>query len=123
MKDNPQPPISYAVASLSLLSSKAPATDLSPAVDVAGVNEAVLEVDASKPLPSVEEKLRVLEAALVAFEQPGLRATEISRLHNIIMGVKVYQELFAQYVKYRALEAEVVELRKALAGENAKAPK
>ena len=123
LKDNAQPPISYAVASLSSLSSKAPAADLSPAAGSAGVNEAVLEVRADKPLPSVEEKLRVLDAALVAFEPPGLRATEISRLHNIIVGVKVYQELFAQYVKYRALEAEVMELRRALAGENAKAPK
>ena len=123
LKDNAQPSISYAVASLSSLSSKVPTADLSHAIESAGVNEAALEVRAEKPLPSVEEKLRVLDAALVAFEPPGLRATEISRLHNIIVGVKVYQELFAQYVKYRALEAEVVELRRALAGENGKAPK
>ena len=71
----------------------------------------------TEPLPSVEEKLRVLDAALVALERPGLRATEVSRLHNIIMGVKVYQQLFADFVNYRALESEVLELRRQLAAE------
>jgi hypothetical protein len=41
LKDNPQLPISYAVASLSSLSSKAPTADLSPVAGSAGVNEAV----------------------------------------------------------------------------------
>jgi hypothetical protein len=58
-----------------------------------------------------------LDAALVALEQPGLCATEVSRLHNIIQGVKVYQQLFADFVNYRALESEVLELRKQLASE------
>jgi transcription termination factor NusB len=68
-------------------------------------------------LPSVEEKLRVLDAALVALERPGLRAAEISRLHNIIQGVKVYQQLFADFVNYRAIESEVLELRKQFAAD------
>jgi hypothetical protein len=123
LKDNPQPQIPMVASSLSSLSSKAPIANSSPAVDSAGANGAALEVKASKPLPSVEEKLRVLDAALVALEQPGLRSVEVSRLRTIIMGVKVYQQLFADYVNYRALEAEVLELRRALAGENAKAPK
>jgi hypothetical protein len=54
------------------------------------------------PLPSIEEKLRVLDAALVALEKPG---------------VKVYQEAFGHFVNYRALETELVELRKQLASE------
>jgi hypothetical protein len=58
-----------------------------------------------------------LDSALVALERPGLRAAEISRLHNIIQGVKVYQQLFADFVNYRALESEVLELRKQLAAE------
>ena len=53
LKDNPQPPISYAVASLSLLSSKAPATDLK-------VQE--------RP-PIVEEEPKVLSAATIALRQ------------------------------------------------------
>jgi hypothetical protein len=69
------------------------------------------------PLPSIEDKLRVLDAALVALEKPGLSVAEISRLNKIIQGVKVYQELFAHFVNYRALETELVELRKQLASE------
>jgi hypothetical protein len=71
-------------------------------------------------LPSVEEKLKVMDAALVALERPGLRGVEISRLRNIIMGVKVYQQLFADFVNYRALESDVLELRKQLAEEKNK---
>jgi hypothetical protein len=74
-------------------------------------------------LPSVEEELKVLSAAILALRQPGLCRAEVSRLHSIIVGVKVYQELFAEYVDYRGLEAEVLELRRVLACENAKAPK
>jgi hypothetical protein len=100
----------------------------SPAVLVpapASVAGAVVDADLKVPewLPSVEEELKVLSAAIAALRQPGLCRAEVSRLHNIIVGVKVYQELFAQYVDYRGLEAEVLELRRALACENAKAPK
>jgi hypothetical protein len=71
-------------------------------------------------LPSVEEELKVLVAAVEAFRQPGLSRAEGSRLHNIIVGVKVYQELFAKFVDYCGLEAEVLELRRQLASKNAK---
>ena len=71
------------------------------------------------PLPSIEQKLRVLDAALVALEKPGLSMAEAARLNRIIQGVKVYSELFAQYVNYQALENEVVELRRQLASERA----
>jgi hypothetical protein len=71
-------------------------------------------------LPSIEEKLRVLDAALVAMEQPGLSAVEVSRLNKIVLGVKVYQELFVDFVNYRELEAEVLELRRQLAAERDK---
>jgi hypothetical protein len=83
----------------------------------------VVGVDLKLPerLPSVEEELKVLSAAVEALRQPGLSRAEASRLHYIIQGVKVYQELFAKYVDYRGLEAEVLELRRQLASENAKA--
>lgn len=62
-------------------------------------------------LPSVEETLKTLSAALKALEAPGLSKTEVSRLRSIITGCKIYKELFADYVDYRGLEAELVELR------------
>jgi hypothetical protein len=113
--------VQNAVASVaSVASSPALNADVVPVQDSDGVE--VVEVVASHlkatgPLPSVEEKLRVVDSALVALERPGLRAAEISRLHNIIQGVKVYQQLFADFVNYRALESEVLELRKQLASE------
>ncbi len=78
-------------------------------------DEVALELKATGPLPSVEQKLRVLDAAMNALEQPGLRAAEVLRLRTIIQAVKVYQPLYADFVHYRALEDEVVELRKQLA--------
>ena len=97
-----------------------PSADPVPAPDPVNIDLIAAQLKSDKPLPSVKEKLRVLDAALVALEQPGLRATEVSRLHNIIQGVKVYQELFADFVKYRDLESEVLELRKQLAAEKDK---
>ena len=117
LKDTAQAEIPVIVSSVSSVSSKAPIINSAPAVDPVIVNEVALELKATGPLPSVEEKLRVLDAALVALERPGLSAAEISRLHNVIQGVKVYQQLFADFVNYRALESEVVELRKQLASE------
>jgi hypothetical protein len=65
-----------------------------------------------EPLPSIEEKLRVLNAALVALEKPGLSRNEIMRLNKIIEGVKIYQNAYAGFVKYDAIEKEVLELKK-----------
>src|ERR1035441_9211776 len=89
LKDNTHPQFPVAVSSLPS-SSMAPIVNPAPAIDLASINEAAHELKATGPLPSVEEKLRVLDTALVALERPGLHATEISRLHNIIQGVKVY---------------------------------
>lgn len=100
----------------------APASASMPApVTAASVGVAGVDLKLPQRLSSIEEKLRVSDAALVALEQPGLSRSEASRLHYIIQGVKVYQELFAKYVDYRGLEAEVLELRRQLASENAKA--
>jgi hypothetical protein len=62
-------------------------------------------------LPSIEEELKVLAAALKALERPNLDKTEVLRLRGIIQGVKVYQELLADYLDYRGLESEMVEWR------------
>jgi hypothetical protein len=117
LKDNTHVQPSVTVSSPSSLSSKPPIINLVTAVEPVCVNEVAPKLNANGPLPSVEEKLRVLDAALVALERPGLGAVEISRLHQIIQGVKVYQQLFANFVNYRALESEVLELKRQLASE------
>ena len=60
-------------------------------------------------LPSVEEALKKLSAALTALETPGLDKSEVMRLRAIIQGAKVYKELLADYMDYRGLEAELME--------------
>jgi hypothetical protein len=62
-------------------------------------------------LPSIENVMKRLSAALEALEQPGIEKKEIIRLRCFIQGVKIYKELFADYVHYREIETELVELR------------
>ncbi len=64
-----------------------------------------------KELPSVEETLKTLAAALKALEAPGLKRDEILRLRGIISGSRIYKEQIADYINYRALEAELLEWR------------
>ncbi len=63
---------------------------------------------------SVEESLKMLAAALGALDSPGLDKTEVLRLRGIIQGAKVYKDMFADYVDYRRLEVELLELRKSM---------
>ena len=69
------------------------------------------KLDLPEELPSVEEALKTLAAALKALDTPGLGKSEALRLRSIISGAKVYKELLADYVNYRGLEAELLELR------------
>ncbi|HUK85170.1 MAG TPA: hypothetical protein VLU95_04840 [Candidatus Acidoferrum sp.] len=62
-------------------------------------------------LPSVEETLKTLAAALKALDDSRLKRNDILRLRGIISGAKIYKELVADYINYRALEAELLELR------------
>ena len=62
-------------------------------------------------LPSVEETLKTLAAALKALETAGLKRDDILRLRGIIAGAKIYKELLADYINYRALESELLEWR------------
>jgi hypothetical protein len=69
------------------------------------------------PLPTIEEQLHVLNAAIVELRRPGISRAEVARNSKIIDGVKVYNELFAKFVDYRGLETKVLELEKRLANE------
>jgi hypothetical protein len=71
-------------------------------------------------LPTVEEALRRLNAALVALEQPGIDRKEIMRLKSVIQGLKMYKDYFADYMHYRKIEIEVVKLRKEFEEQNSK---
>jgi hypothetical protein len=60
-------------------------------------------------LPSVEEQLRLLAAAISQLDTPGLDKAEVLRLRSIIVGVKSYKELFTDYVDYRGIESKFEE--------------
>lgn len=68
------------------------------------------ELEMPEELPSVEEALKLLVAAMEALQKPGLSRAEVSRLRSIIQAVRIYKELFADYVDYRGIEAELIEL-------------
>jgi hypothetical protein len=71
--------------------------------------------DLPKDLFTVEQVLLSLARAVKALEQHGLDKTEILRLRSLIQGCRVYQDKFAEYVNYRRIEEEVMELRKGIA--------
>jgi hypothetical protein len=79
------------------------------------------KLELPEEMPRIKEALKILCAALKALETPGLDRREFLRLRNIISGVKTYKELMADYVDYRGLEQELIELREkyqALAASN-----
>lgn len=61
-------------------------------------------------LPSIEEQLKMLAAALETLRTGQIEKLDVMRLRTIIQGVRVYQELLAEYVDYRGIEAKVAEL-------------
>jgi hypothetical protein len=63
-------------------------------------------------LPSIEEAMKTLAAALKGLEEPGLDQAEVLRLRSLISGVKIYKEIFADYFDYCELEERLVELEK-----------
>ncbi len=61
-------------------------------------------------LPSIEEQLKVLAAALDALRKPEIEKLDVLRLRAIIQGVRVYQELIGEYVDYRGIEEKLFDL-------------
>jgi hypothetical protein len=74
-------------------------------------SSSALKLKLPAELPSVEDTLKKLSAALKALETPGLDKSDVLRLRGIIAGCKVYKELFADYIDYRGLEAELLDGR------------
>ena len=64
-----------------------------------------------RELPSIEKAMKRLIRALNALEKPGLDIVEVQRLRGIIQGVKIYKDIFADYVDYRAVEDMLLDLR------------
>ena len=103
--------------------SQVPIIDHQPAASSASapcpneVDAFAAQLKENAPLPTIEEQLHVLNAAIVALRRPGISRVEVARYSKIIDGVKVYNDLFAKFVDYRGLEIKVLELEKRLASE------
>lgn len=69
------------------------------------------EIILPKELPSVEEALKILAAALQKATEPSLTKIEVQRLQATAMLARTYKELVADYVNYREIEKELVEMR------------
>ena len=61
-------------------------------------------------LPSIEEALKILAAALNAGSQSGLNRTEVQRLHAVANLARTYKELLADYIDYRDIEVKLLEM-------------
>ncbi len=61
-------------------------------------------------LPTVEETLKILAAALRKGAEAGLDKDEVQRLQVVATLAKTYKEIFADYLDYRGLEERLVEL-------------
>jgi len=63
-----------------------------------------------KELPSIEEALRILAAALKASVEPGLSKVEVQRLQVVATLARTYKELLVDYINYRQIEARLIEM-------------
>jgi len=81
-----------------------------------GLQSPTTTSDLPKDLFTVEEVLLFLARAVKSLEQPGLDKGEVLRLRSLVQGCRVYQDKFAEYVNYRRIEGDLVELRKEVAG-------
>ena len=64
-----------------------------------------------KELPSVEEALKILAAALEKAAESGLDKVEVQRLQVIATLARTYKEILADYINYREIEKELVKWR------------
>jgi len=81
------------------------------------------ELELPPELPSIEEALKILAAALNAGSRSGLNRTEVQRLHAIANLARTYKELLADYIDYRGIEVKLLEMEEKYAQLAAEKPK
>jgi len=79
-------------------------------VNASGRFTTTSELEIPKELPSVEEALKILAAALKAAAQEGLDNTEIQRLQVVATLARTYENLLSNFMHYREIEKRLVEL-------------
>ena len=61
-------------------------------------------------LISIEESLQIIVSAMNKLKTPNLSKNEVLRLKAIINAAVLYQRKFAEYVNYRKIEANLIDL-------------
>jgi len=61
-------------------------------------------------LPSSEEALKMLAGALQAATKPGLDKVDVLRLQVVSTLARAYDQLLANYIRYRQIETKLLEL-------------
>jgi len=80
-------------------------------VDHKGNSRTTTSLKIPEELPTVEETLKMLASALNAAMLPGLEKVDVQRLQTVATLARAYKDIFSDYVDYRGIEAELVELR------------
>ena len=76
----------------------------------AKVYRTTTSISMPEELPSVEEALKDLVAAMNALKTLGLSKTEVMRLRTLIQTSSLYQKRIAEYIDYRGLEKRLIDL-------------
>jgi hypothetical protein len=63
-----------------------------------------------KELPSVEDALKILAAALKESVKSGLDKVEVQRLQVVATLARTYKDLLVDYINYRQIEARLIEM-------------
>lgn len=79
-------------------------------VNASGRFTTTSELKIPKELPSIEEALIILAAALKAAAKEGLDKTEIQRLQAVATLARTYENLLSNFMQYRYIEKRLVEL-------------
>jgi len=70
------------------------------------------QLEIPKQLPSLEEVLKIVAAAITKACEPGLGKTELQRLDVIATLYKAYADGLERYVSYRKIESKLLEMEK-----------
>jgi len=68
-------------------------------------------IETQKVLPSLEEVLLIVAAALKKATEPGLGQTELMRLNTIATLYKAFESGLEKYVNYKQIEERLIELQ------------
>jgi len=68
------------------------------------------ELEIPEELPSVQDALKILAGALHQAAEPGLDNMEIQRLNVVATLARTYENLLANFMRYREIEKRLVEL-------------